>query len=121
MGDADIKSCFDNIPYENVLKKLYQLCGDKELVAVVRTCIKSQPGKFRPGGEGRGLPQGMVLSPFLCNLYLHDLDLFFSFPRSSVGMHEQTLQRQVFLHSAQECRHMHSHAGAWEREVRSLR
>ncbi len=77
LGDADIKSCFDNIPYEDVLKKLYKLCGDKELVAVVRHCIKSQPSKFRTSGGGRGLPQGMVLSPFLCNLYLHNLDMFF--------------------------------------------
>ena len=76
LGDADIKGCFDNIPYEQVLKTLQKLCGDKELVTVVRYCIESQPVKFRPAGKGRGLPQGMVLSPFLCNLHLHDFDCF---------------------------------------------
>jgi len=76
LGDADIKGCFDNIPYEQVLKTLYKLCGDKELVSLVRFCIESQRDKFRPSGKGRGLPQGMVLSPFLCNLHLHDLDCF---------------------------------------------
>jgi RNA-directed DNA polymerase len=76
LGDADIKGCFDNIPYEQALKVLYKLCRDKELVAVVRLNIQSQPEKFRPGGKGKGLPQGMVLSPFLCNLYLHEFDCF---------------------------------------------
>jgi len=76
LGDADIKGCFDNIPYEQALKTLYKLCGDKELVAIVRSSIESQPDKFRPAGKSRGLPQGMVLSPFLCNLHLHDFDCF---------------------------------------------
>ena len=76
LGDADIKGCFDNIPYKMVLKSLQNLCGDKELVQVVRHCIESQPNRFRPSGRGRGLPQGMVLSPFLCNLYLHEFDCF---------------------------------------------
>jgi RNA-directed DNA polymerase len=76
LGDADIKGCFDNIPYGQTLKKLQKLCGDKELVNLVRYSIESQQDKFRPSGRGRGLPQGMVLSPFLCNLHLHDLDCF---------------------------------------------
>ena len=58
LGDADIKGCFDNIPYEPVLKGLYKLCGDKAVVNLVRHCIRSQPDRFRPGGKGRGLPQG---------------------------------------------------------------
>jgi retron-type reverse transcriptase len=76
LGDADIKGCFDNIPYKMVLRSLQNLCGDKELVRVVKFCIESQPNRFRPSGRGRGLPQGMVLSPFLCNLYLHEFDCF---------------------------------------------
>jgi len=76
LGDADIKGCFDNIPYAQVLNTLYKLCKDKELVNIVRCCIESQPDKFRPSGKGLGLPQGMVLSPFLCNLHLHDFDCF---------------------------------------------
>ena len=74
LGDADIKACFDTIPYQQVLKRLYKMCGDKQLIAVVKDSIESMPGQFRPNGQSRGLPQGMVLSPFLCNLHLHDLD-----------------------------------------------
>lgn len=75
LGDADIQGCFDNIPYEQTLKAVYTLCNDKPLGALVRASIESMPLIFRPAGTGRGLPQGMVLSPFLCNLHLHGLDI----------------------------------------------
>lgn len=73
--DADIKSCFDSIHHRLVLDRLKRLTGDKPLVRLVHAWINSQPPAFRPG-IGVGLPQGMVLSPFLCNLVLHDLDRF---------------------------------------------
>lgn len=75
LGDADIRACFDNIPYEKALKRLYHLCKDRQITAIVRAAIESMPDQHRPAGKGRGLPQGMVLSPFLCNLYLHDMDM----------------------------------------------
>ncbi|MEY3220091.1 MAG: hypothetical protein RIT27_1448 [Pseudomonadota bacterium] len=69
LGDADIEGCFDNIPYESALKNLQKLCNDKELVNIIRAGIETMPDNFRPSGKGKGLPQGMVLSPFLCNLW----------------------------------------------------
>lgn len=74
--DADILRCFDSIPHRLVLDRLRRLTRDKSLVRLVHAWLESQPPKFRPG-PGVGLPQGMVLSPFLCNLVLHDLDCFF--------------------------------------------
>jgi RNA-directed DNA polymerase len=75
LGDADIKSCFDTIPHRAVLKRLKKLCGDRELVKLTHLWLESMPPAFRPNGSGRGLPQGMLLSPFLCNLHLHALDM----------------------------------------------
>lgn len=74
LGDADILTCFDAIPVEGVLQFLWLLGQDAEIVALVRQWVDSVPPRFRPGPPGCGLPQGMVLSPFLCNLYLHSLD-----------------------------------------------
>jgi RNA-directed DNA polymerase len=75
LGDADIQSCFDHIPHRAVLRRLKRLCGDREVVRLTRLWLESVPPAFRPNGSGRGLPQGMLLSPFLCNLHLHALDL----------------------------------------------
>lgn len=74
LGDADIRTCFDSIPQKRVLEFLYLLCEDMEIIDLVYQWINSLPVRFRPGPPGCGLPQGMVLSPFLCNLYLHALD-----------------------------------------------
>jgi RNA-directed DNA polymerase len=75
LGDADIQSCFDHIPHRPVLRQLKKLCGDRELVNLTHLWLNSVPPAFRPNGSGRGLPQGMLLSPFLCNLHLHALDV----------------------------------------------
>lgn len=74
--DADIKSCFDMIPHETALLQLFELTKDKELNTLVRYWLTNVPPEHRVGGPGRGLPQGMVLSPFLCNLHLHVMDEF---------------------------------------------
>ncbi len=74
LGLAKIKDSLDHLPYEGVLKSLYKLCDDKALVSVVRLILESQPDEFRPVGSGRGLPQDMILTPFLHELYLHNWD-----------------------------------------------
>ncbi len=74
--DADIKSCFDMIPHDTALFQLSELTKDKELNQLVRYWLTNVPPEHRVGGPGRGLPQGMVLSPFLCNLHLHVMDEF---------------------------------------------
>jgi len=74
LGDADIQTCFDAIPHRGVLHALQCLCKDAQLVNLVQSWLEALPIEHRPCGASRGLPQGMVLSPFLCNLYLHALD-----------------------------------------------
>lgn len=74
LGDADIQSCFDSIPHRGALRALKRLCGDAQLVELARGWLEALPVEHRSCGADRGLPQGMVLSPFLCNLYLHALD-----------------------------------------------
>jgi len=74
LADADIRACFDSIPQYGALNALQNLCGDRALVAITQQWLEGVPPEFRPVDARRGLPQGMVLSPFLCNLYLHQLD-----------------------------------------------
>lgn len=74
LGKAQIQACFDSIPHKPLLKRLFRLCGDRELVMIIRAWLESLPVEHRSAGLERGLPQGMVLSPFLCNFHLNPLD-----------------------------------------------
>lgn len=69
---ADIRDCFDSIPRGPVLRRLQRLCGDWKATGLVHQWIQTTPIGCR--NPENGLPQGMVLSPFLSNLYLNTLD-----------------------------------------------
>jgi len=99
---ASIQDCLETIPHSQVLKTLQKFCQDKVLVNLVGEYLvmdenekspltpfydrsEFKKGKFpltplseRGGlcGAKRGLPAGMLLSGFLCELYLHQLDVF---------------------------------------------
>ncbi len=77
LGDADIVQCFDSIPHVHALGALADLCQEEPVTRLVKGWIEKAPDWTRPRGPGFGLPQGMVLSPFLCNLYLHQMDMVF--------------------------------------------
>ena len=77
LGVARLENCIDYIPYEPLLKNLYKLCGDKMLVGIVRDILNSYPIEFRLlEKKGKGLPQNLILTPWLSELYLHQFDNF---------------------------------------------
>lgn len=77
LGDADVVQCFDSIPHVHALSALQNLTQDQPVTLLVRSWLEKAPHWTRGRGRGYGLPQGMVLSPFLCNLYLHQMDMAF--------------------------------------------
>ena len=68
--DADIEACFDNIPHKPLIKALKSLISDGKVVALTKRWLDA--GTVRRGflSKAKGIPQGAVLSPFLCNAYL---------------------------------------------------
>jgi RNA-directed DNA polymerase len=74
--DADIKSFFDSIPHKLLKKQLKKAISDNELLDLIFRWL--DVGTPRTGilTKRRGIPQGGVLSPFLCNLYLTWFDRF---------------------------------------------
>jgi RNA-directed DNA polymerase len=70
IGDADVERCFDRMTHRHALQAVERVLGSASAELVARWM--GWPGCPRP--EDRGLPQGSVLAPWLCNLYLAPLD-----------------------------------------------
>ena len=69
----DIKSYFDTIPHDNLLKAVQFYCKEKLVSLYVSRWLKAsivnEDGSLTQ--PQRGTPQGGVISPLLSNLYLH--------------------------------------------------
>jgi group II intron reverse transcriptase/maturase len=76
--EGDISKCFDTIPHEKLMIVLRKHIGcDKTLTLISRAL---QAGYFEMGeithNIVEGTPQGSVMSPILCNIFLHEFDIF---------------------------------------------
>ena len=71
--DLDIKSFFDTIDHELMMKAVRYYCTDSWVLMYVERWLKS--GAIQKGGHYQdrltGTPQGGVISPLLANIFLH--------------------------------------------------
>ena len=78
--EADIKSFFDEVNHEWLIKFLEHRIGDPRVIRLIKRMLKG--GVMEDGlveATESGTPQGSILSPLLSNVYLHYvLDLWFS-------------------------------------------
>jgi len=72
--DADIKSYFDNIPHKPLLKVVKSVVKDREILKLIKLWLDSGTVKRGFLSRSKGIPQGAVISPFLCNIYLTSWD-----------------------------------------------
>jgi RNA-directed DNA polymerase len=78
--DADISKYFDTIPHDKLMSLVAKRVVDKNILRLIKLWLKApvveegEDGKKRYEGNGRGTPQGGVISPLLANIYLNVLD-----------------------------------------------
>ena len=72
VGEADIRSYFDTIPHDWLMKMLEHDIADRRFLEIIRRFLKAgvmENGKYLDSESGS--PQGNGASPVLANVYLH--------------------------------------------------
>jgi RNA-directed DNA polymerase len=73
--DVDLRSYFDVIDHQVLLKLVMRRVGDIRVLRLIRAWLKAgvmEEGKVTH--PNRGSPQGGVISPLLSNIFLHEVD-----------------------------------------------
>jgi group II intron reverse transcriptase/maturase len=73
--ETDIANCFEAIPHSGLMQAIQERVCDRAVLSLVRGMLRAgvmQDGRVRRSIAGT--PQGGVISPLLCNVYLHRLD-----------------------------------------------
>ncbi|MEO0911164.1 MAG: group II intron reverse transcriptase/maturase, partial [Pseudomonadota bacterium] len=72
--EADIKSFFDEVDHDWVIKMLEQRVDDRAFTGLIKKWLKAgvlEPDESVPWDPMSGTPQGGIISPILANIYLH--------------------------------------------------
>jgi RNA-directed DNA polymerase len=73
--ETDVASCFESIPHDRLVAAVEERICDRQVLKLLRAMLRA--GVMEAGvvkGGVTGTPQGGVVSPVLCNIYLHRLD-----------------------------------------------
>ncbi|MCU1496369.1 MAG: RNA-directed polymerase (reverse transcriptase) [Acidimicrobiales bacterium] len=85
MVETDVASCFEAIPHDRLMQAIEERIVDRHVLKLLRALLRAgvmEAGVVR--GSVTGTPQGGVVSPLLCNVYLHRLDR--AWPTKGMGV-----------------------------------
>lgn len=76
--EADFSKAFDSIQHEKLMITLKEKIDCPKTLSLIRSGLKAGYLEFGKIHENLavGTPQGSILSPLLCNIYLHKLDKY---------------------------------------------
>lgn len=76
--EIDIEKCFDTINRKRLISILKEQIEDQRFFDILNGMFNTEIVNVQIGGPDNkhGVPQGSVLSPLLCNIYLNELDQF---------------------------------------------
>jgi RNA-directed DNA polymerase len=73
--ESDVANCFEAIPHSQLMSAIEERIVDRNVLKLLRAMLRAGVMEDRAVTRtGAGTPQGGVISPCLCNVYLHRLD-----------------------------------------------
>jgi len=99
--EGDIVGCFDNIPHNGLLKAVARRIADGKVMSLVSAFLEAgymENWQFHTTYSGT--PQGGIISPLLCNIFLHQLDEYME----SLGANRVRTKREERLRRSPEYR-----------------
>ena len=75
IAESDVADCFEAIPHSGLMAAIEERISDRHILKLLRAMLRA--GVMEDVAVRRsisGTPQGGVISPCLCNVYLHRLD-----------------------------------------------
>jgi RNA-directed DNA polymerase len=73
--ESDVANCFEAIPHSGLMSAVEERIVDRHLLKLLRAMLRAGVMEDQAVRRtGAGTPQGGVISPCLCNVYLHRLD-----------------------------------------------
>jgi group II intron reverse transcriptase/maturase len=73
--ESDVADCFEAIPHSQLMSAIEERIVDRQILKLLRAMLRAGVMEDRAVKRSdAGTPQGGVISPCLCNVYLHRLD-----------------------------------------------
>ena len=94
--DVDLRKAFDTIPHNHLEEMLERKISDKRFLYLLMKLIKAEVVRDSGKVENNscGVPQGSILSPLLCNVFLHYVvDTWFEEVNEKIFLKRCTLVR----------------------------
>jgi len=85
--EGDISKCFDSIDHHKLMALMEQKIVDRKFTKLIWKCLKAGYFEFKQYAHNiAGTPQGTIISPILCNIFLHQLDDFMANRKESFDL-----------------------------------
>lgn len=86
--DLDIKSFFDNVNHNKLIKQLFTIgIRDRKVISLIKQILKAEV--YGEKETRKGTPQGGVLSPLLANVVLNEFDWWISSQWETIKTRQQ--------------------------------
>ena len=101
--EADLSKAFDTVNHTKLMELLKDHIQCEKTLALIKSSLKAGYVELNKPivNPKAGTPQGSVLSPLLCNVYLHSLDVFVEALKVEYekGSHRKTSTEYTRLHN----------------------